>query len=351
MKVVKSRKGLPRTKTTIILPENVTWIKQPNVVTLMSYDYQTIQLRALMAVMEKLQFLIEGSLQGKDITSQLNLFQDFDGDRLLLSIPLQDFGVSPNNYSILKDCLKKLATIPVEVDSVDPVTGKECWYIGGLLEAYLPKRYERNVKIRIQKDVAKMLVNVDRGFTKFIKEIAYKADSKYTVRIYMLISSWKERGGFTITLKNFRHWLKLEKKYKEYKDLYKRVIRPTYEDLFEKADCWFELDEVYEGKSKEPVKLNFKVVKGRTSEEDEKLLSKYKESLSAILSAHLGLNQEQIREVLKLLTTGNYTAIVRKVGYLKQYVLGKRIKNHQKYFVRSLVKEFDYTLIGEELNP
>ena len=53
----------------------------------------------------------------------------------------------------------------------------------------------------------------------------------------MLISSWKEKGGFSIYVDRFRKFLKLEDKYPEFKDLYKRVIRPVYDDLFEQADC------------------------------------------------------------------------------------------------------------------
>ena len=44
----------------------------------------------------------------------------------------------------------------------------------------------------------------------------------------MLISSWKEKGGFSIYVDRFRKFLKLEDKYPEFKDLYKRVIRPVY---------------------------------------------------------------------------------------------------------------------------
>ena len=63
-----------------------------------------------------------------------------------------------------------------------------------------------------------VLLNVDKGFTQFIKEIAFNASSKYTIRLYMLISSWKNKGGFSIDMGKFRKWLKLENKYNDYKD-------------------------------------------------------------------------------------------------------------------------------------
>ena len=76
----------------------------------------------------------------------------------------------------------------------------------------------------MDREVAKVFINVDRGFTRYIKEIALRAQSRYTIRMYMLISSWKEKGGFSIYVDRFRKFLKLEDKYPEFKDLYRRVI-------------------------------------------------------------------------------------------------------------------------------
>ena len=201
--IVKQRKGLPRTGKIIELPENITWLKQSNFTTLMSYDYSLVQLRALVSVIERVQNVIEKSITLKGKEPLMDLFSEVDGNNLMFSIPIKEFGIGSQNYHMLKDCLKKLASIPVEVDIIDPETGKDSWFISGLMQAILPKRYERNVKIILHKNVAKMLVNVEKGFTKYIKEIAWKSKSKYTMRIYFLISSWKEKGGFSIKNKRF----------------------------------------------------------------------------------------------------------------------------------------------------
>lgn len=61
--IVRIRKGHPRTNLPVKLPENPTWLKQPNVVTLMAGDFKTVQIRILIAVIEKLQNVIELSIQ------------------------------------------------------------------------------------------------------------------------------------------------------------------------------------------------------------------------------------------------------------------------------------------------
>lgn len=48
-----------------------------------------------------------------------------------------------------------------------------------------------------------ILLNVDKGFTQFIKEIAFNASSKYTIRLYMLISSWKIKVVSLLIWENF----------------------------------------------------------------------------------------------------------------------------------------------------
>ena len=40
--IVRIRKGHPRTNLPVKLPENPTWLKQPNVVTLMAGDFKTV---------------------------------------------------------------------------------------------------------------------------------------------------------------------------------------------------------------------------------------------------------------------------------------------------------------------
>lgn len=344
------RKGLKRTNLPVQLPNSITRINQSNIVTRMSYDYQIVQLRALIAVIEKFQMVIRQAINKEDTSYQLSLFNDADDEsRFIFEIPLREFGIAPSHYNKLRESLKNMATIPVEIEYVDPNTGDRYIHITGLMEAYIPERFERSVRIKMYKKVANLLLNVDKGFTSFIKEIAFKAKSKYTIRFYMLISSWKDRGGFSITYAKLRNWLKIGKKYSEYKDFYRNVIRPAYEELFEKSDVWFEVSEIYMQGEKEPYKLNFKVVKGRTNTEEEELLNKYKLSIDGMLSTHLALDTNHRRNIIRLVTIDNYQAMVEKIRYLKEYIPGKKIKDPFKYCVRAFNQDFDRTPVGEDL--
>lgn len=358
--IVRIRKGHPRTNLPVELPENTTWLKQPNVVTLMAGDFKTVQIRILIAVIEKLQNVIELSIQHLDKygtsipCEQLSLFQEYS-DRIRVDIAYRDLGVSPDQYKEVKSMVRKLISIPVEFDVKDPITGEESWSITGLFtKANIPKTpYSRGFSLEMDREVAKVFINVDRGFTRYIKEIALRAQSRYTIRMYMLISSWKEKGGFSIYVDRFRKFLKLEDKYPEFKDLYRRVIRPVYEDLFEQADCWFEMAEVYRNSGDtQPYKLNFKVIKSALSKKEEELLKGQKKMITNFCSLHFAMKDEHLQQFIPQITLNNYKAVVTKMLYLGEYVRDNwnKISNKAEYCLSVLLKEVEILpgMIGEE---
>lgn len=358
--IVRIRKGHPRTNLPVELPENPTWLKQPNVVTLMAGDFKTVQIRILIAVIEKLQNVIELSIQHLDKygtsipCEQLSLFQEYS-DRIRVDIAYRDLGVSPDQYKEVKSMVRKLISIPVEFDVKDPITGEESWAITGLFtKANIPKTpYSRGFSLEMDREVAKVFINVDRGFTRYIKEIALRAQSRYTIRMYMLISSWKEKGGFSIYVDRFRKFLKLEDKYPEFKDLYRRVIRPVYDDLFEQADCWFEMAEVYRNSGdSQPYKLNFKVVKSALSKKEEDLLKGQKKMITNFCTLHFAMQDEHLQQFIPHITLNNHAAVLNKMLYLGEYVRENwnKISNKAEYCLAVLLKEVETLpgIIGEE---
>lgn len=358
--IVRVRRGLPRTNKPVLLPDKITWLKQPNVVTLMAADFRTVQIRVLIAVIEKIQNAIEQSVvytQKNGVTipfEQLTLFQEF-ADRVRVEIAYKDLGVSPDQYKEVKALVRKLISIPVEFDVKDPATGEESWQITGLFtKANIPKTpYSRGFSLEMDREVAKVFINVDKGFTRYIKEIACSAQSRYTVRVYMLISSWKEKGGFSIYVDKFRKFLKLDDKYPDFKDLYKRVIRPVYEDLFEKADCWFEVAEIYKNPSDtQPYKLNFKVVKSALSKKEEDLLAKQKQNITNMCCLHFKMEDKHIKQLMPHINLGNYQAVVNKVIFLHSYIMEhwNTITDPAEYCLTALLKEVEIVpgIVGDD---
>ena len=135
-KIQMKRSTLPKTDKSIELPLNPIWLKQSNLITLMNMDYSVIQLRTLVCVVEKIQGIMEEVLLGRHF-EQLSLFPELQRQgKLTLMVKYADLGVKPYQYKEVKAMLKELATIAVELDSKDPISGDDCWTIKGLMTPY-----------------------------------------------------------------------------------------------------------------------------------------------------------------------------------------------------------------------
>jgi len=339
-KVVMQRKGLPRSNKPISLPENLTRLKQSNIITTMQADYGLLHNRILVTLIDRLQPIINRQINNPMILE--NLFPEFQNENeIRIVIPLKDFGVAPSNYLQLKQALKDIATIPVEYDTINPYNGKDMWGVRGFFSAEMDKaRYHRNVHIILHKKVAEKVVFALNGYTQYYKEIALNAKNKYSPRLYMLISSWREKGGFKIKYERFRAFLGLKDKYKRFYDLYKNVIRPVYEELFEKADVWFEMAEEYENASDSyPSVLNFKVVRGILSEKERQIQENQRKAIRLAWVNQSGMREEQIEKALKFVTSDNYISTLEKttelIGYIRNNLM--KIENIGAYFYRAIM--------------
>ena len=152
-KVQMKRKSLPRTDKSIQLPSNTIWLKQSNLITLMNMDYSVIQLRTLICVVEKIQGIMEEVLLGRRF-EQLTLFPELQSQgKLTLMIKYADLGVKPYQYREVKSMLRELATIAVELDSKDPISGDDCWTIKGFMTPYVRENaYSKFFIIDVDRD-------------------------------------------------------------------------------------------------------------------------------------------------------------------------------------------------------
>ena len=339
-KVQMKRSSLPKTEKNVQLPNNPIWLKQSNLITMMNMDYSVIQLRTLICVVEKIQCIMEEVLSGRHF-EQLSLYPEMQSNgKLTLMIKYADLGVKPYQYREVKAMLKELATIAVELDSKDPISGDDCWTIKGLMTPYVRENaYSKFFTIDVDRDIVKLFLEINYGFTKYMKQIAFRSQSKYTIRIYSLISAWKNKGGFSIRLDKFRKWLGIQSKYQSYNDLYKRTIKVAYEELYENADCWFEIAEVYESPfSKEPYKLNFTVISTMLIESERVIYEKGIEAIGNMLRSHIHMSEARISRIIKLISPENIQDAMIKLTEVITYIKGniRNIKHPEEYCEKSM---------------
>lgn len=366
------KKPLNRTNRAI-LPSTRTYLKQANTLTFGAYDFSQLQIKGFVVVIERLQEAMEELLNAKGQKDPLQLsifdnafekeFQEiakvgkasiFKENVIQFKIPLKEFGVTPNNYEVLKASLKSMQNIPVELDIIDEITNKSYTKITSLFEVIIenPQPYYdekkgrvvtprvNHVFIHMKQSVALSLLNLEKGFTKFVKEIVMKQSSKYTIRIYMLISALKKKGGFSIKYRKLCRMLGIEdEQYKIYSDFHKRVIRPAYIALHEKADVWFELSEVYKNDNdKIPDVLRFKVIHDRNSISQSEFEQKRQMMLDTI-NTHFHLSDFDLKTLSNVMNPENLQGFISVIFRIKDYCSKERIVNVAEYAYTSLYNE------------
>jgi Protein involved in initiation of plasmid replication len=299
-----------------------------------------------------LQDAIKISRKGEDYT-QLALFKDFnDSPFIKFTIPLKELSI-PQNYEHVKKAVKKLASIVIEFPYRDEVTKEKYIRYQGLLNANVPVVNNRSsyIQVEIDKRIAKILIDIEQNqfgqpinYTRFLYSIAQSAKNKYTSRIYKLICSWRKKGGFVISLDSFREQLGIDSKYKYYNDIKRQILIPVQEELFEKADCWFNCNaEDFTTKHGNTVThLNFKVI---TPDLIKEGIEK-KDYVFYLLRTHFKFEDKHIELIKPLFITATANDILLKIMQLTEHNLKdtSKITDITGYVLKSLQNEFDNPL-------
>lgn len=347
--------------TASLLPPDSKYLVGSNVVTMMSADLNTMDSRVLVAIIEALQISVKEKLNEGISNEQLTLFGDEykQSGVVAVNIPLRNFGVSSDNYRQIWASVARLAGLVVQLNLPHPVTGEESRYVSGMLEAWMPKTRKANryITIKLKKDIADAMVSFDKGYTRFLKAIAVGVQGKYTVRIYLFISSWQDAGGVQMKIGKFRKWLSLEHKYPEWKDINKRILEPAKKELKQiKSNCNFEAAPYYTiNKEGEKVLagISWKIYKTKLTKTEIAELEKQKTYIGDLLKRHLHFTDSQVERVTVLVNQVTYGAMLNKVMYLIEHIKEKNgrritIQYPAQYALKALEDAFMPTI---EANP
>lgn len=311
-------------------------IMQPNKVTTASMSYNKRQMDILILIMAHLKgFMSEILMRGIHV-EQLDIFREHDARMFTFNIPIKEFGVSANRYAELKQDLAKMAVIPIRFQQIDPETGQRIEFVSGFYTARMPVAWGRSIQIQIHKDILKHFIDVSKGFTKYNQKVALALKTTYAKRLYMFISKWKDKGGTVINMDSFREMMDVVEKYPNYKDLYRWVIKPSYEKLKEKADCWFEVSPCYREGENQPYQLVFKIISLPKNAFEEHKLEIQKTALRGNM-INLGLTAAHIHELLEKIHPGNIVATIGKVDELVQsFIDNKDVIDRDAYYYKAI---------------
>lgn len=341
--------------------DNEYKILMPFVVTLMHSDMSKIQMNIIMnlidKIRDKLKAVINHEVKPGD---ELSLFADNEINEegtVNLHMYLKEFDVSRGNYPKLRNGLKMIASVPVELPYKSP-SGRMYKSYQNFCKVYIPDDILRNQYciVSFSKDVAEAIMKLDLNYHYVGKHTSYSTKTKYSERIYWLISGYQTLGGVTISLSEFRKILGIENKYPNFANVVDKILRPSKEELFHMAemghsDCYFEYEPIYNEKksygNSQPSALKFTIFKGQV-QLNKQLESSFAESVNAFtedLVDKLGLTPKIAMSLSEKLTPENISDAQNKLLYLdtlyEEDKQVKSIKNKPRHALKAMLNFFE----------
>lgn len=384
----KKEDSAPGVGVAVNVAADANYLIQPLELTMMKGELSPLEVNIIVEVIDHLQDRLVRQRDELMSGKQLTLF-DFNEE--VIQIPLDRFGVLPCDYWRLDEAAKRLSNFKVfhrfkdelgnwvdGYSTVFPDAGISKTSLKADGTAYKYKHGTRTVgymRISVNKTVAPRFLNINKEYTRFLKNATRGRRCMYTPRMVMFISNYRERGYWNIEYDEFRRLIGLlyqeemtivdaetgkskkrmvecEKKgYAKFSDVKRRIIEPAREEMKEMCekrimDCYFEYEPIYPGgKSKGvPDSIIFHIHKGPLGLEYDaarKERSKSKE-LGKYLSTTFGMASHSVRTLVAQITDANRDAFMQKTQEVAAYI--------QKQGNISSPSGYAYTALVEYLN-
>ena len=208
-----------------------------NGITYLEADLKLNHLRILMAIISQLQRAIRLRLtRGNERKGVPEVFlppKNGQGLRVL-TIPVSAFHLGANNSQRLRECLDELSRIGLRFPDSSLVNEYR-----GLIAGYGFTAYSRCVSVLLRPEMISRLLLVEEGYTGYSYASALSITNKYTVRLYWLVCSWRNRGGFVLSVEEFRRMMSLGHAYERIDNIVTHILKPSSAELKARFPIWF----------------------------------------------------------------------------------------------------------------
>ena len=114
----------------------------------------------------------------------------------------------------------------------------------------------------------------ERLFTRFNIQNIKPLTSIHAIRMYELAKQFDDTGWREIDLENFKKMMKLEGKYKQVKDLKKRVLEPAKRQINDRTDINIDYELIKQGRKYTKIRLKIEKNPQRVERKENKKLTK-----------------------------------------------------------------------------
>lgn len=270
----------------------------------------------------------------------------------VLTIPVSEFNLGQKNGGRLRTYFEELQDarliFPETIECIDGL--KIVNSFSGLIAGYSFPPYSKEVDIYLLEDMVRRLLLTEEGFSTYSHSSAMSLTNKYTVRIYWLICSWRTKGGFAISLDNFKRILALGPAYDRYDNIVTKIINPAQQELKSRFPIWFQY-RLYRlnGDSR----LVFKIKMIVTPEQKRHEMESARDITFNLLMS-IGVNLDTIQQIFRQIDYEDLKPFLSKLMDLTSYVRkNDHISDVNNYVAASMNVWFSdwlarYTIVDDE---
>lgn len=270
----------------------------------------------------------------------------------VLTIPVSEFNLGQKNGGRLRTYFEELQDarliFPETIKCIDGL--KIVNSFSGLIAGYSFPPYSKEVDIYLLEDMVRRLLLTEEGFSTYSHSSAMSLTNKYTVRIYWLICSWRTKGGFAISLDNFKRILALGPAYDRYDNIVTKIINPAQQELKSRFPIWFQY-RLYRlnGDSR----LVFKIKMIVTPEQKRHEMESARDITFNLLMS-IGVNLDTIQQIFRQIDYEDLKPFLSKLMDLTSYVRkNDHISDVNNYVAASMNVWFSdwlarYTIVDDE---
>lgn len=274
---------------------------QSYVLTTAKYDFSVYEKRILYRIIEVLQAYLSGIKLNYNYSVQEALYKDADTE---ISIESKAFlkDENDNNYEEVKKALKSLRNKTFDYEDASE------WAVYGIIEKPKIKKYESFVSFKVTPLLLEAFMNFAKGYRKYELITAMQLESRFSMRMYELMS--KQKKPITFSIDDLKSMFKVEKKYKDTNRFISQTIKVAKEELDEKSPYTFDIKENRGGRGGKINSITF-IPKFQSQFQDEKLeRNQLQQQISSgytltreevnYLYLHFGFTEDELRKNIEV---------------------------------------------------
>lgn len=156
---------------------------------------------------------------------------------------MREFPEITNAYKQIQAAIKRISERWVKTEDSERIT--EFRWVSS--RTYFKK--EGRFRIAMTNEVMPYLTQLKGQFTQYqLRHIAY-FNSTHSVRIYELITQYRNVGNREITVEDLKKWLQVAENYSRWNNFKARVLDPAIEEINAKSDLFVEVEQIKRGRT------------------------------------------------------------------------------------------------------